>query len=119
MTLGRKFAEQLTETGIDLDEDYTTEPITIGAGFNMAVQLFLFNDADGYGTFHFETTIDKDGTWHEIPIDDSTAGIQIVGENLDEVYDFGCLGTGFFRIRYDWLSGSAALDLHGIRKRIH
>jgi hypothetical protein len=119
MKIGRLFAERFVENGITLDDSWQSEPITVGAGFNFAVQVFLYNDADAYGTLHFETTIDQNGTWHKIPITNETSIPITPGNNVDEIYDVGCLGTGFVRLRYERNGGSALLDLTGIRKRIH
>lgn len=118
--LGRKFALQLQETGIELDDDWTSDPISLGAGFNVAVQVFLFNDSDAYGSMEFQVTNDRSGTWHPLPFGtDSDTSIEVSGDNVDNLYDLGCIGAGWFRVKYTRTSGSGVLDLHCIRKRIH
>lgn len=115
----RLFSEQLHETSIVMDDNIISEPIVLSAGFNIAVQIFIFNDNNATGKLFFETAVIQSGSWHEIAATD-LGGIDITpGNNLDAVYDFGCLGTGFFRIRYDRVSGSAIMDIDAIRKRIH
>lgn len=117
MVKGRAFAEKLMEVDITLDTDYTSEPIILGATDGIAIQAFIFNDSDAYGTLTFETKVHSQAdSWHKVPYSGTTTDVEIQGENLDEIYDFGCLGTGLFRVKYTRLAGNGYMDLHAIRK---
>ncbi len=115
--LGRKFGLQLRESGIELDDDWVCDPvISLERGFTLSVQVFLYNDASARGILYFETSNDKEN-WHAIELGGDDSVVVDNDENIDELYNMGCLISGFFRLRYERTSGSGVMDLTALRKR--
>ena len=120
---GKDLGSVLIETNIDLNEDYTSDGITMGQMARLSIQVVIDNTDVG-GVLTFECS-NNNTDWLELCwIDGDTQDREdsypvTVGTNLNEIFDWDNLGVGFVRMKWEKSAGTTGtMSLWAIRKRV-